>query len=123
MKNKYEKLIEALADLSPRLRSSLIAENEYWKPDAPPMTIVLTTLGGEIFSEMKSAAPSMASVFLVVEDAMKDEDPNFVEVVGTGFLEAIAHQAYKDAVCQDLLLKNLGEKSSVYVRRWMSLDA
>lgn len=122
MKNSSRILIEALAHDSEILKLTLREADQYWAPEAPPVTTVLASFAARLVEvSADPAAPGTQIALHIVETAMTSGDGDLVTAAATGFIEGLTASASRHAVMPQFLAA-LGPRSRKHAEAWLAFE-
>ncbi len=115
-----------LADATRRLTStsSCFAETyenlkAEWFPDAPPATIVFSSLGRAFCqAATRSSVMELTEIWSVVEELVVNGDETVKNAVTTGLLEAILSESSAGRFCMSSIFEHFGPATMSYCKAW-----
>lgn len=111
--------IRRLADLTGPTRESLQELEHEWKPNLPPVTLAMGTVGRVLAGEVdRISKDEIQAVFDAAESLLLESDEETKNAVTTGFLESLLAQASAGRLDFRRIGPMLGNESRKYCREW-----
>lgn len=90
-----------------------------WQPDAPPLTIVFSSAGRALCSQISNLLdPEIATLWQAVERLIVHGDSAVKNAVTTGLLELVLGEASAGRFDMKLITKYLGPETKAYCKAW-----
>ena len=114
-----EAAVNALINTSGFLRVAHEQLIEEWSPDAPPLTIVFSSLGRSLCCHSSTSSDkALMEICTVIEELMNRGDDTVKDAVATGMLEGMLGES-SAGMCDMLTLAPfLGAQTKAYCRSW-----
>lgn len=120
MNEECQLFLDALIDISPRLKEAYNDTLDYWAPDTPPVTTMFAAFGEKIADDFATEDLGICiKIFEKIESAMCHGKEELVIAVATGLIEAIVGRLAGDPEGWEAISKAMGECSRKHAEIWM----
>jgi len=114
-----EAAVDALVTTADFFRAAYKQLVEEWSPDAPPVTIIFSSLGRSFCSHSSmSSKLALMNICAVIEELMSRGDDAVQDAVATGMLEAMLAESSAGRFDMSTLTPFLGTHTKAYCRAW-----
>lgn len=107
-----DSFMEQILHEIPQLKKSYEDELNYWLPDKPPLTLLMSNLGREIIN-LRLDDETIKKFMVNVEDGMNSNNEKLSNALATGLLETIFFNLSVES--QDKFKNLLGENSKKHI--------
>ncbi|HEV7301789.1 MAG TPA: hypothetical protein VGN72_20800 [Tepidisphaeraceae bacterium] len=111
--------IEHLAGVARPIRLGYATLLDKWFPDAPPNTLVFSTIGRSFSSASTELHNGeVAAMWCTVEHLLSKGNEEVKNAVATGLIEAVLDEISAGRLDASVIVNHLGPRTKAYCRAW-----